>query len=236
MVLALIARAAIVASVLMITYDLQIKTWHSWLTFPFFTIHPRATAFIEIMATFNSYMNIPAIDYWRNLCLREGIARHYDKGDYFFRQGEAAHYIGLVKSGTLVYSVLGGDGVAHVVGLEYADEFVADFPFSLSGGKARTSVIAESPCEILCVPTHILRERMHYEEELKEAVRVTTEAVFGTVYDRMIALYTKTPEERYQDLISFDPQLFQHFSLKVIASLLNVTPTYLSRIRKKSID
>ena len=54
--------------------------------------------------------------------------------------------------------------------------------------------------EILCVPTHILRERMRHDEELREAVRVTTEAVFGTLYDRAIALYTKTPEERYNDL------------------------------------
>lgn len=41
---------------------------------------------------------------------------------------------------------------------------------------------------------------MRHDEELREAVRVTTEAVFGTLYDRAIALYTKTPEERYIDL------------------------------------
>lgn len=32
-VLTLIAWATIVTSVLMVSYDLQIKTWHSWLTF-----------------------------------------------------------------------------------------------------------------------------------------------------------------------------------------------------------
>lgn len=32
-VLRLIAWAAIVASVQMVSYDLQVKTWHSWLTF-----------------------------------------------------------------------------------------------------------------------------------------------------------------------------------------------------------
>lgn len=177
-------------------------------------------------------MNIPAIDYWRELCLREGVVRTYDNGDYFFRQGEVAKYLGLVKSGTLIYSVMGDSGTEHVIGLEYADEFVADFPFSLSGTPARASVIAQSSCEILCVPTQVLRERMQYNAELREVVRVTAEAVLGTVYDRLTAFYTKTPEERYSYLVSFDPQLFQHFSLKVIASLLKVTPTYLSRIRK----
>ena len=31
-----IAWAAIVTSALMVSYDLQIKTWHSWLTFSIF--------------------------------------------------------------------------------------------------------------------------------------------------------------------------------------------------------
>lgn len=181
-------------------------------------------------------MNTPAIEYWRNLCLSEGELRHYGKGEYFFRQGEVARYIGLIMSGTLIYSATGDDGIGHVIGLEYTDEFVADFPFSITGTPARASVIAESPCKILCVPTSILKERMHDDPEFREVVRITTEAVFGTLYDRAVALYTKTPEERYNDLISYDPQLFQHFSLKVIASLLNITPTYLSKIRKKSTE
>lgn len=185
---------------------------------------------------FNSYINSPAIAYWRELCMSEGMARHYNKGDYFFKQGEVAKYLGLVVSGTLVYSVMGADGPEHVIGLEYADEFVSDFPFSIIGIPARASVIAQSPCEILCVSTQTLRERMNIDSVLRETVRVTTEAVFGTLYDRHTALYTKTPEERYHDLINYDPQLFQHFSLKVIASLLKVTPTYLSRIRNKTED
>lgn len=185
------------------------------------------------MPYFNSYMNCPAIQYWRDLCLREGVQRHYERGDCFFSQGEVARYIGLVLSGTLVYSVCGTDGVEHVIGLEYTDEFVADFPFSISGVAARASVIAQTSCDILCVPVKILQHRLDHDDELREAIRLTTESVFGTVYDRYTALYSKTPEERYRDLIANDPQLFQNFSLKCIASFLNITPTYLSKIRRK---
>ena len=46
-----------------------------------------------------------------------------------------------------------------------------------------------------------------------------------TSENRAIALYTKTPEERYANLINYDTQLFQHFSLKVTASLLKGTLT-----------
>ncbi|MBP2690720.1 MAG: hypothetical protein J6B44_02715 [Muribaculaceae bacterium] len=64
-------------------------------------------------------------------------------------------------------------------------------------------------------------------------VHSTTREVFSTVYDRLVDLYSKTPQQRYDELINRDPDLFELFSLKDIASLLNVTPTHLSRLRKK---
>jgi len=39
-VLTRIAWAAIVTSALMVSYDLQIKTWHSWLTFLHINLNP----------------------------------------------------------------------------------------------------------------------------------------------------------------------------------------------------
>lgn len=38
---------------------------------------------------------------------------------------------------------------------------------------------------------------------------------------------------RYNHLISTHPDLFNLFSLKDIASFLNITPTHLSRLRRK---
>ncbi|MCH5243203.1 MAG: hypothetical protein J1F67_12440 [Muribaculaceae bacterium] len=60
--------------------------------------------------------------------------------------------------------------------------------------------------------------------------------MFYTIYDRMIDLYTKTPKERYEKMLERCPQMFEIFSLKDIASFLNITPIYLSRIRKKLKD
>ena len=59
--------------------------------------------------------------------------RSYDKGDYFIERGQVGRYIGFVKSGTLKYVAYDADGSESVVGLEFAGEFVADFPFSLYG-------------------------------------------------------------------------------------------------------
>ena len=136
-------------------------------------------------------------------------------------------------SGTLKYVAYSGDGTGHVVGLEFDGEFVSDFPFSLSGVEARVSIVAVTPCDIYCFPVREIAERMQEEDSaMKDLVYRSTEAVFSTVYDRYMALYCKTPQLRYEELVARHPDLFKMFSLKDIASFLNITPTHLSRLRK----
>lgn len=127
---------------------------------------------------FNTYIESPVADYLRELCLREGELRRYDRGEAFFSAGTVARYFGYIKSGTLKYVAYGEDGTEHVLGLEFAEEFVTDFPFSLRGQKARTSVIAETPCEIYCISTSELGNRLKADSEFRDIVMIGTEAVF----------------------------------------------------------
>ena len=183
-------------------------------------------------SNFNTYIDGIDADFWRGLCLNEGKLISFQRGDAFVSVGEIARYIGYIKSGTLKYIALSDDGEEHVVGLEFGGEFVADFPFSLYGIPARVSIIAETPCEIYCLETSTVAEMVQAKPEMKKIVMHATEAIFSTVYDRYVALYTKTPQQRYLELINSHPDLFSLFSLKDIASFLNITPTHLSRLRK----
>ncbi len=182
---------------------------------------------------FNSYIDASVMEFWKEFCFEHGELKHYERGDFFFQEGKVAPYIGFIKSGTLKYIAFDDDGIEHVMGLEFTDEFVADFPFSLYGLKARLSVVATSPCEILCVSTKMIGELLSGNIMLTKIVAQSTEAVFGTVYDRYKALYTQSPQQRYNDLISKHPNLFSLFSLRDIASFLKITPTHLSRLRRK---
>lgn len=184
-----------------------------------------------MIKNFNSYIDCPAVDYWKDICMREGTPVHFDRGDYFFREGEVARWFGLIRSGTLKYTAYGEDGTEYILGLEFAGGFVSDFPFSFHGVKARTSVIATSPCDILCISTRVIQERLLTDARLKDVVLESTEAVFSTVYDRYKDLYTKPAQQRYNELISRHPDLFSLFSLRDIASFLKITPTHLSRLR-----
>lgn len=181
---------------------------------------------------FNTYIEGIEPNFWRTLLMREGELRRYGKGEEFVTEGQPGQYFGYVKSGTLKYVVWASDGTERVIGLEFEGEFVADFPFSLYGMKARASIVAVSDCEIYCLPAERVKKMTDTDPQIKDIVMHSTEAIFATVYDRYVALYTLTPQERYNDLISRHPDLFTLFPLKDIASFLNITPTHLSRLRK----
>ena len=61
--------------------------------------------------------------------------------------------------------------------------------------------------------------------------RRIAETLLWEVYDRMISMYSLTPEERYLEIINRCPDL-----LKLITLNLLIRPETLSRIRRKVVQ
>lgn len=183
---------------------------------------------------FNTYIDNIEVGFWRELCISEGELMFFDKGAEFVKAGNVGRYIGYIKSGTMKYVVHSDDGTEHVIGLEFSGEFVTDFPFSLYRLPSRASIIAVSPCHVYCVPVTKVASLMEAGQRVKDIVMHSTEAVYSTVYDRYVDMHTKTSHRRYNELVNRHPDLFSLFSLRDIASFLNITPTHLSRLRKNS--
>jgi CRP-like cAMP-binding protein len=53
---------------------------------------------------------------------------------------------------------------------------------------------------------------------------------------RIIAEFMQTAEQRYDDLLAHYPKLSQRIPLRVLASYLNMTPEFLSKIRHKKLN
>ena len=181
---------------------------------------------------FNTYINRIDSEAWRELCVSKGTLRRYAKGDEFVSIGRVGRYIGFIISGTLKYVAVSEDGTEHIMGLVFGDGFVADWPFCIYGHKAKLAIVAVTDCEIYCVSSQVVKEKMDTDPQFRDIVMHSTEEVYTTVYDRYVDLYVKTPQQRYDELVNRHPDLFTLFSLKDIASFLNITPTHLSRLRK----
>lgn len=177
-------------------------------------IRPCIFCIIRIlMEKFNTYIEHPEIERWRDLCVNDGELCQYSKGEEFVSIGSVARYIGYVKSGTLKYVVYDELGKEHVCGFSSEGEFVADWPFALHGEKAKLAIIANSTSHIYRFPVKEIVERMKTDTELSELVAKSTELVFYQTYDRYIALYCQSPEIRYSNLIDNHPDLFELYSL-----------------------
>lgn len=181
---------------------------------------------------FNAYLQHIDPGFWQELCVGNGKLRSYVIGEEFASVGYVARNIGFVKSGAFKYVAFADDGTEHVVGLVFPGEFVADFPFCFYDHSSSVSIVATRPSEIYELSTAELKHRINDDDVLRDKVLKDTDALFYMVYNRYISLYTKSASHRYEELLTNHTELFETFSLKDIASFLNITPTHLSRLRK----
>jgi len=66
--------------------------------------------------------------------------------------------------------------------------------------------------------------------------RKMAEEYFVTYDDRLIAMLYATAEEKFNNLMHTQPELFNRVPIKHLASYLDMTPETLSRLRKKPIN
>ena len=180
---------------------------------------------------FNTYLEGIDSEFWSRLCREEGKLRIYKKGEEFIAINTVAKYIGLIKAGSVKYVAYSSDMDEKIVGLETVGGFAASWPFCLHGIRSHVSIIANSDLEIYCLSSSKINELAKKDTEFERKIANSTEQVFYTAYERLISLYTQSPKERYEALLEKCPPLFEIFSLKDIASYLNITPTHLSRLK-----
>lgn len=68
-----------------------------------------------------------------------------------------------------------------------------------------------------------------------DIVRINAKQLFLQTCSRYLDLYRLTPEERYLQLLEQCPGILQSVPLKEIASYRMITPTHMSRIRRKQL-
>lgn len=181
---------------------------------------------------FNTYLDGMDAEFWRELCQGQGYIRFFEKGEEFVRQGNVARYFGVIKKGSLKYSVYTNNGTEKVIGLETVGGFAASFPYCLYNQPSVVSIVANADSELYCISVSRIKNLIKEDIRVKQLVEDSLKAVFYDLYNRHIQLYALTPQERYEQLLQKCPQLFEIFQLKDIASFLNITRQHLTRLKK----
>lgn len=181
------------------------------------------------MAQFNAFEEALDFSFWREICEKHGTLRHFRRGEYFARTGEVLKIAGWIVSGGFKHSLIDDFGNAKTVGFVFEGSALANYISSMHGKNIPTDIIALEDSEVLIVPVSLIRERLMFDPTLYIKF---LDALFEQAYGQMLNFYRSTPEQRYRQLLSRYPRLFELVSLGEIATYLNISRRQLHRIRE----
>ncbi len=170
----------------------------------------------------------------REFCEREGETVAYRKGDQMEREGDPSRWFGYVTEGCFKYVTHGiSDDREHLTWFSFAGEYVCDYPRSLYGRPAKSTIVAMMPSRVLRVSGEQLMQFFSQSIETMELRAVIGEHILCQFHERYLDLHRATARERYELLLRRCPGIVHHLALQDLASFLCVTPNYLSTIRKE---
>ena len=159
----------------------------------------------------------------------------FNKKELIFEEGKIANEIYFVSKGCvrLFYNVQGLDKTAFF----YTEgKFICageSFTFNVPALENYESV---EPTELLIFSKQDIEKLILQIPKMEIIARVAVENELITSQKVIASFITKSPEERYLDLLNTQRELFQRVPQQYIASFLGVSPETLSRIKKRVIN
>lgn len=179
---------------------------------------------------FNTHIKGIDLDFWHELIEDHGETVFLNKGDAVCRMGERTNKVGFVKSGYLIYTVVGLNSIG---GFTFPGALFGDYPNCMHNLRARFDILAGRISEVCVMDATILPELYADDPAVNDHVHRFAEAAYNSLIDRYCSFLAGSPAERYQALVSQHPQIEQDVTQKELAGYLQISPTHLSRIRKE---
>lgn len=159
--------------------------------------------------------------------------KHFQKGDLFKSPFKAIDKIGFLISGSVRVYVLKDNGEIVTGNVLSSNKFLTDFIGLRTGENTPLAIEVLAPTTMLVAPNEQIKNLLEVNLTFNRLIR----EYMGDTVVNMIKLYslfiTGTAKDRYEYLLENNPELFKNTPLHYIANMIGITPTQLSRIRKK---
>jgi CRP/FNR family transcriptional regulator, anaerobic regulatory protein len=154
------------------------------------------------------------------------------RGDFFLRTGNRSDRLGFVQEGIIREFVYVGDKEV-TKWISTKGYFVVDLASFIFNQPARWNIQALSDCQLYVIERNDYQKIGQLVPRWTELEKLFIAKCFTVLEDRVLQHLSLSAEERYQQLFSFNKQLFNQVPLQYLASMLGMTPETFSRIRKK---
>lgn len=160
------------------------------------------------------------------------MVREFQKNDVIKDYESVEKYLNIVASGSVGLFVWNGKKDI-CINLLYEQSFMSDYFSFLKQQPSGIKTLALEDCTLWSISYSDLNELYARNETGLRIGKAISEILFLRKQQEQINLLTLSPEERYINLISQRPEIFQRTPLKIIASYLGLTAESLSRLRKR---
>lgn len=157
------------------------------------------------------------------------------KGEMFLEQGKISHSLAMVEKGAF-YSFYEKEGNEIIEGFCFEGCFMTDYPSFITNSISKKNFKALEDSNILTISNKELQSLYCQNVLFERAGRLMAENLFATWEMKLQDTIFLTPTERYLKLLKNGNNLLQRVPQYLIASYLNITPQYLSQIRRKIIS
>lgn len=167
------------------------------------------------------------------LLLKNSEIKEFNKKELILSAGKVCEHKFFILSGLVRIFQLDGNGneVINQFGIE--NWWFTNLESFINRTPSQQSIQALENTVVLCINTYNLEQAYKAIPKLEKAFRIITENML-IAQQRKDEVYMKqTSKERYYNLVEKIPDFAQRVLQYMIASYLNITPEYLSEIRKK---
>ncbi|MCH7402889.1 Crp/Fnr family transcriptional regulator [Belliella kenyensis] len=158
--------------------------------------------------------------------------KNLKKKEFLLKNGAQCNFIGFVASGTIRHFHI-KDGVEKTCDISFENAWVTDFQSFINNTSCVMNLQALEATKIYLIKREKLYSLYSKCHKYETFGRLMAEQVAQRATEIAMSLSSDKPEERFQNLLKRQPDLFQKVPQKYIANFLGISPESLSRIQKR---
>lgn len=155
------------------------------------------------------------------------------KNEFFLKEGRPSDEYLFLETGFMRAFAHDTEGNDVTTSFYAANQVVFEVSSFFNRSISRENIQAIEDCCGWMLTYEQLNTLFHTLPEFRDFGRSVLVRGFAGLKTRVLSMITETAEQRYDNLLKTNPEIFQHAALKHIASYLGITDTSLSRIRKE---
>ena len=173
----------------------------------------------------------------KELCLLDKYfeLKKIKKKDFLLQDGKVCNFIGFIAKGTIRHFHI-KEGIEKTCDISFENSWVTDFQSFTHNTSCIMNLQAMDDTTVFIIQKENLYKLYSECSKYETFGRIMAENVAQRATEIAMSLSSDKPEERFQNLIKKQPDLFQRIPQKYIANFLGISPESLSRIRNRIIQ